>query len=169
MTENHPMNLYRKIILFIATGFGLGFSPIAPGTAGTLPGILIVWAIWSRHNGWLTTSPLQIAAAILLPLLAIPACSFAEKHFGKKDDRRIVADEYLTFPITMLGLPFTPWVVAIAFLTSRCFDILKPPPARQLQSVHGGTGIVIDDVFASLYSLVANHVAYWVISRWWLA
>lgn len=157
------MNLVRRLSLVLATGFGLGHSPVASGTAGTLPGLLIVLAVWP--HGW----PWQLAAAILLPLLAVPVCEVAERHYGKKDDGRIVADEYLTFPITMVGLPLTPWVMAMAFCSARFFDILKPPPARQLQAVRGGMGIVIDDVFASLYSLAANHVAYQIITRWWLA
>ncbi len=154
------MNILRKITVIMATGFGLGLSPVASGTAGTLPGLIIVWAIWPHGLTW------QLASAILLPLLAIPMCSIAEKHFGKKDDGRIVADEYLTFPISMLGLPFTPWVVALAFLTSRFFDIAKLPPARQLQSLHGGTGIVIDDVIASIHSLILNHAIFWAVQRW---
>jgi phosphatidylglycerophosphatase A len=154
--------ILRKFTLVLATGFGLGFSPVASGTTGTLPGLLIVWAVWPYGLPW------QIASAILLPLLAIPICGAAERHFGKKDDGRIVADEYMTFPIAMLGLPFTPWVVALAFFTSRCFDILKLPPARQLQSLHGGTGIVIDDVIASIHSLILNHAIYWAVLHWFL-
>lgn len=156
------MSLLRKLSLVLATGFGLGFSPVASGTAGTLPGLLIVWVVWPHGLPW------QLASAILLPILAIPICGIAEKHFGKKDDGRIVADEYLTFPISMVGLPFNPWVVALAFLSSRCFDILKLPPARQLQSLHGGTGIVIDDVIASIHSLIFNHAIYWTITRYFL-
>lgn len=156
------MNFARKLSLVLATGFGLGYSPVASGTAGTLPGLLIVWAVWPHGLPW------QIASAILLPLLAIPLCGAAERHFGKKDDGRIVADEYMIFPISMVGLPLTPWVVAMAFLSSRFFDVLKPPPARRLQSLRGGTGIVIDDVFAALYSLAANHIAYWIVTRWCL-
>lgn len=143
----------------LATGFGLGLSPAVPGTVGTLPGLLIVMAVWPHGLTW------QIAAAALLPLLAIPICDGAERRFGVKDDQRIVADEYLTFPIAMVGLPLVPWVVVMAFVSARTFDIVKPPPARRLQDLHGGWGIVIDDVLASLYSLAANHAAYAVIGR----
>lgn len=152
--------IIHRLSLFLATGFGLGLCPVASGTAGTLPGLLIVWAIWPRGLPW------QIASAILLPLLAIPICGLAERHFGKKDDGRIVADEYLTFPISMLGLPLEPWVLAMAFLSHRVFDIAKLPPARQLQSLKGGTGIVIDDIIASLHSLILNHAVYWAVTRW---
>jgi phosphatidylglycerophosphatase A len=153
------MRLINQIGVFLATGFGLGRSPIASGTVGTLPGLLIVAAVWPMGLAW------QLAAALVLPLLAVPLCDIAERHFGKKDDGRIVADEYLTFPIAMVGLPLAPWVVAMAFVSSRFFDIVKPPPARALQRLHGGVGIVIDDVLASLYSLAFNQAVYWSVTR----
>ena len=81
-------------------------------------------------------------------------------------DQRIVADEFLTFPICMIGLPVTLehwWLVAMAFLTFRICDILKPPPAHQLQRLHGGLGVVADDFFAALYSLGINHGLYLTI------
>jgi phosphatidylglycerophosphatase A len=149
----------RRLAVVLATGFGLGMSPVASGTVGTLPGILIVIAVWPHGLAW------QLVAAILLPLLAIPICHRAEQVFGTKDDGRIVADEYLTFPITLIGLPLAPWVMAMAFITARIFDIVKPPPARRLQDLHGGLGIVIDDVFASLYSLALNHLIYAIVCR----
>ena len=144
--------------VLLATGAGLGYSPIASGTFGTLPGLLIVAAIW--HLG--VTA--QIVACIILAVLAVPLCEVAEDFFGKKDDGRIVADEFMTFPICMVGLPFHPMLIPIAFLTNRVFDILKPPPARSLQELPGGFGIVIDDVFSSFYSLIANHLLYgWLV------
>jgi len=144
--------------VLLATGAGLGYSPVASGTFGTLPGLLIVSALW--HLG-LTV---QILACIVLAVLAVPLCEAAEDYFGGKDDGRIVADEFMTFPICMVGLPLNPWVLVMAFMTNRLFDILKPPPARSLQDLHGGFGIVIDDVFSSFYSLLANHLIYgWLV------
>ena len=156
------MRPIRQLSIWLATGFGLGLSPVASGTFGTLPGVAIVVAVWSRHVGlaW------QCVLASVLPLLAIPICDVAERHFGRKDDGRIVADEYLTFPIAMVGLPLSPWwVIPMAFVSSRIFDIVKPPPARGLQELHGGLGIVIDDVVASLYALAFNHLAYRIVTH----
>ena len=151
---------WTRIWVLLATGVGLGYSPVASGTFGTLPGLLIVAAIW--HHG--VTA--QIIACIILAVLAVPLCEVAENYFGKKDDGRIVADEYMTFPICMVGLPFHPLLLPIAFLTNRVFDILKPPPARGLQELPGGFGIVIDDVFASFYSLIANHMIFaWLVEH----
>ncbi len=153
----------QRVAVIVATGFGLGLAPVASGTAGTLPGILLVLLM----AGW--ALPLQIAAALVLTLLAIPLCSVAEKHFDRKDDGRIVADEFMTFPICMLGLPPEPWLLAVAFLISRIFDIVKLPPARQWQRWRGGLGIVIDDAVAGVQSLIVLHGVYWIVRRVWLA
>ena len=158
-------SIWRKPIILIATGFGLGLCPVASGTAGTLPGLLILLALGPLWHGpvlW------QAVAAAGLGLIAIPICDVGERHFGKKDDGRIVADEYLTFPICMLGLPLVPWMLAVAFLTCRVFDVLKPPPARQFQALPGGLGIVADDVTSNLYSLAVNHLIFQGVVRFWL-
>ena len=153
---------WKKTVVVLATGFGLGLAPVASGTAGTLPGILLLLVLAPLWNGpviW------QVAAALVLALIAIPICDVAERHFGRKDDGRIVADEYLTFPICMLGLPLNPWMLAVAFLTCRVFDVLKPPPARQFQDLPGGLGIVVDDVTSNLYSLALNHLVFQILLR----
>jgi len=148
-----------------ATGMGLGLSPIAPGTVGTLWGVLLVVFLWPI----LPNPGVQAAVAALLALVAIFICEAGDRWFKTKDDRRIVADEYLTFPLCMIGLPISRefwWVLVMAFVTCRVFDILKPPPANSLQRLPGGLGIVIDDVIASLYSLALNHILFRAIQRW---
>ena len=147
------------VAVWLATGAGLGLSPVASGTVGTLPALPLVWLVWSRLGlGW----PWQAALAAALSLLAVPVCGAAERHFGTKDDGRIVADEYMTFPLCMIGLPWHPWVLLTAFLSCRFFDIAKLEPADRLQSLRGGAGIVADDVAASLYSLAFNHACFWL-------
>ncbi|NLB59961.1 MAG: phosphatidylglycerophosphatase A [Lentisphaerae bacterium] len=153
---------WRRPFIILATGFGLGLVPVASGTAGSLPGLAILWglaAIWQGPVIW------QILLAGMLGLLAIPLCGLAERHFGQKDDARIVADEYLTFPLCMIGLPLVPWMLAVAFLTNRLFDVLKPPPARNFQAWPGGLGIVVDDAISALYSLAVNHAFYQLIKH----
>lgn len=151
-----PEGPRRWVFLVLATGFGLGYSPVASGTVGTLLGVILV-ALIELSAGL----AVELVAVLALTLLAIPVCHGAEAIFARKDDGRIVADEYMTFPVSMLGLPFSPAVVVIAFLSNRFFDILKPPPARALQRIEGGVGVVIDDVIAALYSLAVNHLVYW--------
>lgn len=145
--------------VLLATGFGLGLSPVASGTVGSLWGPAIVWAMQA-----LPGLASQIAVVLLLVIVSVPLCQAGENYYGRKDDGRIVADEFLTFPICMLGLPFTPWVVALCFVSNRLMDILKPPPARQLQALQGGLGIVADDLMSSLYSLLVNHAIYWLVT-----
>ncbi len=165
----------RKLAVLAATGFGLGYSPVASGTVGTVLALPIVWLMF-RFLG--DSFLAQVGVAALLAGLAVPVCDAAEKAFGTKDDGRIVADEYLTFPICMLGLHslhgvqhWNWWILLIAFLSCRFFDIVKPPPAHGLQRLRGGLGIAIDDVVASFYSLLANHIVVWLLVRYttWLA
>jgi phosphatidylglycerophosphatase A len=156
----------EKAALMLATGFGLGLAPVASGTFGTILALPLVWFVWKWLNlgiGW------QAGLGVVLSLVAIPVCGVAERQYGTKDDGRIVADEYMTFPLCMIGLPWNPWMVLVAFLSCRFFDIAKPAPADQLQRIKGGTGIVIDDVVASVYSLMFNHLVYWLVLHRFLA
>ena len=166
-------SFWRKPIILLATGFGLGLSPVASGTAGTLLGFPIMLGLaplWAHpaFRAYSGSGALmaQMIAAFGLLLLAIPICDVAEKHFGRKDDGRIVADEFMTFPIGLLGLPLSPWVLALAFFTNRVFDVLKPFPAKGLQRLPGGLGIVVDDGVAALYSLLVNHAIYYLVLRY---
>lgn len=144
--------------VLLATGFGLGLSPVASGTFGALLGLPLAYALFTWQTGWLA----QAALALVLCVISVPICDQAEKALGgKKDDGRIVADEYLTVPLTLIGLPVaSPVMLATAFLTHRVLDIIKPPPARGLQRLPGGLGITIDDVFSSIYALGLNWLLY---------
>jgi len=162
--------MIKKALLLLSSGFGLGDSPWAPGTAGCLLGVPLAWAIHAAVRLAGAEVPGQVAAAVLLAGLAVPICAAGERAAGVKDPPRVVADEYLTFPICLIGLPFTLPVVAGAFVTNRLCDILKPFPARQVQALRGGWGITLDDVFSALYSLALNHVLYHLALRLgWLA
>lgn len=141
-------------IKWIAVGFGTGLSPVMPGTVGTLPGLPLAWGLMQLPTLWC-----QIGSALVMTLVAIPICGRAEKIIGGKDPGCIVADEYLTLPITVIGLA-SPWALLSGFIFHRIFDISKPPPIRQLQHLHGGTGIVIDDVLAALIALGLNHLTF---------
>jgi phosphatidylglycerophosphatase A len=150
----------NKFNLHLATGFGFGLSRIMPGTVGTLWGIPLAWLVMQ-----IPSVNLQVVACLILTMIAIPICEAAEKALGKgKDPGCIVADEYLTLPIVYLGLPFTPWIILSGFVLHRIFDITKPPPIRQVQSIKGGVGIVIDDFLAALLALAANHLIFKLIT-----
>ncbi len=150
----------KNIWVLIATGFGLGLSPVASGTFGALLGIPLTYLLFSPRvvaESWV----IQIVIALVLVIIAIPICDKAEGALGgKKDDGRIVADEYLTMPLTLIGFPLSPATMITAFLTHRILDIIKPPPARGLQRLKGGLGITIDDAISSLYALGVNWLLY---------
>ena len=144
----------RKVNLFIASGLGLGLvAPFAPGTFGSLPGVAMAYAT--------TLLPLwaQIALCTALVLAAIPVCGAAERALGIKDDGRIAADEWMLFPIAVIGIPLASlpwWSMVVFFCIVRAIDIAKPWPCRAIQSLPGGRGIVADDLVANLYALAVN-------------
>jgi phosphatidylglycerophosphatase A len=155
------MTLVSKLGVLLGTGLGTGFSPVASGTVGTLLGIPLVLLASVLLDPEYGASFPVLLYCLVLSLVAVPICQIAENHFQKKDDGRIVADEYLTFPICMIGIPLEPTWFLIAFLSNRFFDIVKVPPAYQVQRFKGGVGIVLDDVIAALYSLAFNHLLLW--------
>ena len=147
-----------RLCLFVASGFGLGLvAPVAPGTVGSLPGVALAYATTLLPTG------VQIPLCTALALLAIPFCGVAERVLGIKDDGRITADEWMLFPIALIGIPLhdLPWWSMLGFFgVVRVVDIIKPWPCRGLQSIPGGRGIVIDDFIANLYSLAINWLLW---------
>ena len=152
---------WRRFCVWVGTGFGLGLvAPCAPGSFGSLPGVALAAAL----AAWVPCWWAQAVLCLALALLAVPVCAVAEDCLKKKDDGRIAADEWMLYPIATIGLPLTeePWLLALSFLVIRAFDVLKPPPARQIQYLPGGWGIVADDFASQLYALAAN----WALFAW---
>jgi len=139
----------EKLIKLLATGFGAGLAPVAPGTTGTLVGVLICLIFSPLH--WL----LRLLIVIFLLVLAIYIAERAEQVYRKKDDQRIVVDEIAGFQVTMLPVAITGLHLLVGFVLFRIFDILKPFPLRDLQRMSGGLGIVLDDVAAGIYASVS--------------
>ena len=144
----------KNLIKWVAIGFGTGLSPVMPGTVGTLLGLPLAWGVMHLPTIWC-----KIGTCLVLTLISIPICGIAEKIIGGKDPGCIVADEYLTLPITVVGLS-SPWALLSGFVLHRIFDITKPPPIKQLQDIHGGFGITIDDFLAALIALGLNHLIF---------
>ena len=145
----------NKFFVFLATGFGVGYSPVAPGTLGTLVAILIYYFLSE------IPSPLYEITLIGFFFLSVWLSENAEIFFGKKDDQRIVIDEIMGFLITMLWVPKTIRFVIIGFFLFRSFDILKPFPIRRLEKrFKGGFGVVLDDVAAGGYANVVLRLIY---------
>ena len=141
----------NRFFLLIATGFGVGYSPLAPGTLGTLIAIPVYYFLSE------IPSPLYEITLPCFFLLAVWVSEKTEAVLGKKDDPRIVIDEMMGFFITMLWLPKTPLFLLAGFILFRFFDIFKPFPIRRFEKVRGGFGVVLDDVMAGIFANVILH------------
>jgi phosphatidylglycerophosphatase A len=153
------MNFKGKTVLFIATGAYVGKIPFAPGTFGSLLGLVACYL--------LSLVPVAVAAVILVALILISvwASEHAEKLIGKKDPGSVVIDEVAGMVITMIGVPFGVVTATAGFFLFRFFDILKPPPVRFFQDdLPGGSGIVMDDVAAGIIANILLRVMCWVMA-----
>lgn len=145
----------QEALLWLASGFGLGASPWAPGSFGSLVGIPLAWWLlrYSAVKRW-------TVAAILI-VLAIPLCHWGSLWLGGGDMPPIVADEWVAMPLAVLAFPHVrrvPLLMA-GYGLFRLFDILKPPPVAQVESLYGGVGIVADDVVAAIYAALVIGIA----------
>ncbi len=141
----------RLKLAVVSCGF-LGLSPFAPGTVGTLGGVAIAFAL--RNVPYF---PVWIGVVcVALYTLSQPLGAWAERYAGKKDPGIFVMDEVIGYLITVAWVA-GPSVLAltVAFFVFRFFDIVKPPPARAMERIGGGHGILLDDVFAGLWGLIA--------------
>lgn len=120
-------------------------------------GVPLAWAI-GMAPGW----PAQILIILGICLASIPVCTAAAKVLGEKDPGAIVLDEIASLPITFFLVPISGWTLVVGFGLHRLFDITKPPPARQLERLPGGLGIMADDWAAGVYSCGVLHVLMWV-------
>jgi len=145
----------NRFFLLLATGFGVGYSPIVPGTLGTLLAIPL-YLVLSE-----IPSPIYELTLMGFFFLSVWISERAEQFFGKKDDQRIVIDEMMGFFITLLCLEKTLLVIVIGFILFRFFDILKPFPIRHLEKRwRGGYGVVLDDVMAGIYANILLHLLW---------
>lgn len=148
-----PKNFWHDPILFCATGFGSGASPIAPGTFGTIIGVMIYLLI-----SQLNVVPYFLVTLLLL-VIGIPICAQACKRLNTHDHPGIVWDEIVGFLITMFFSPVNWLTICLGFLLFRLFDIWKPWPIKVCdQKVPGGLGVMLDDVLAGVYSLCALQI-----------
>ncbi len=168
---------FSFITKLVATGFFSGYFPHASGTVGTLVGILVYLIPGVDH-------PLTLGILILVGFLVGAHASrhvvisegnrisktaeFAKSRFqpGRgsiADPSIVVIDEIVGIWITLFLLPKTFMVIILAFLLFRAFDIIKPYPARQLEAIPNGWGIMLDDVVAGIYANIATRVCYYLL------
>ncbi len=146
-----------RVAVLIATWFGCGCAPVAPGTVGSAAAILIA-ALLVRGLGWRPWH-LFVLAAATLPA-AVWASTVAARARNEKDPGTVVVDEVLGQWLTLAAAPELNWKSYLGgFLLFRLFDVWKPPPVRRLEALPGGLGIVADDVAAGLYAALVLSIA----------
>jgi phosphatidylglycerophosphatase A len=166
------MALVDRLILFVAQGFGSGRIPWAPGTFGSVVGLAWVVAL-----GSIGTWPVVGVAVVASAILAVWFCGRAEAILRQRDPGSVVLDEIVALPLCFVGpalmlhwsrWPDWPhwrkdWLLLLAgFLLFRIFDVWKPWPVRQSQSLARGWGVVVDDLLAAVYVSVVLALGVWV-------
>jgi phosphatidylglycerophosphatase A len=142
------INFFEKLL---GSEFYTGFIPLTSGTFGSLAALAIYW-IPGFENPYII-----IPAIILLTIYGIYIGNKFDVIYGK-DPSEFTLDEIIGQWISLLFLPKTILISVIAFISWRVFDIIKPFPARRLEDLHGGLGIIADDVVASIYTLIFVHI-----------
>jgi len=166
MKTSHPQKqagLARTVLTdpvhFLAFGFGTGLTPLAPGTAGSLPGMLLFWL----------TMPLglyvQLGVGVALIIVGIWVCGESARRIGVHDHGGIVWDEITGMYLTLLAAPVSLVGWALAFVLFRLADIVKPWPIRDLDHrIGGGVGIMLDDLAAALYAALTLGIYRWLMT-----
>ena len=147
--------VFRHPAHLIALGFGAGLFPWAPGTMGTLVAIPLWWLVAGLEP------PLLLLALIAwLYGIGVWACGVTGRNLGVADHGAMCWDEVVAFLLVLALIPADPWWQAAAFLLFRVFDVVKPPPIRQLEMrFKGGFGVMFDDILAAGYTLLVLAIA----------
>jgi phosphatidylglycerophosphatase A len=145
--EKAPASIWRNPIHFLAFGFGSGAMPVAPGTFGTLAALPIYWfmqplSLWA-----------YLAVVLAVCVVGVWLCDVTSRDLGVHDHGGIVWDEIAGYLITMIAAPAGWQWMLVGFVLFRIFDILKPWPIGWVdRRVHGGLGIMLDDVLAAVFA-----------------
>lgn len=151
-----------RAAVFVATFGYAGLCPFAPGTIGSLAGLLVYAAIVRSGGG---------AVAELLTIVAlfaggVWAGTIAERHFGGEDPGAVVMDEVVGMLITLFLVPVSISGAIVGFVVFRVFDIFKPFPTSRLERLHGGWGVMSDDAMAAVYGNLTLRLLWWMMPRW---
>ena len=136
----------EKICLVFATLFGVGYTPLMPGTAACLVALGVFFVI---------KDPISFLVFTLITvIISFPISSYAEKIYKVKDCKKIVIDDFSGMLVALLAIPKKIEFILPAFFLFRAFDILKVPPADKIEKKRGGIGIVGDDLIAGAYTFI---------------
>lgn len=143
--------------MILATGFGTGYGPIAPGTWGSIPGLVFAFGLDHWAGRWAV-----LLGAVFFAVAGVWAAGRAEELLKEKDPGRVVVDEIAGQMVALLFLPMTLQVLVVGFFVFRVLDVFKPWPARRLEDLPGGSGIMADDLMVGLYAnLILHGLALW--------
>lgn len=146
----------KQLGVALATVGGAGFFPIAPGTVGSAVGIALY--LVTRHGSW----PAQLALLVAITVVGIWAADVTAKALNREDPGPVVIDEVAGQLVTLFMTGAGLYGAIIGFFVFRLFDIIKPWPARQLEDLPGGVGIMADDLMAGVYGwLVVTGILWW--------
>jgi phosphatidylglycerophosphatase A len=149
----------KALALFIATGAGSGYAPIAPGTFGSAVGLIIYFLTWRWPASW------QAGLLVAISLVGVWASTVAARHFGREDPGHVVIDEVAGQLLTLFLLGVGPLGAIVGFFVFRVLDIIKPWPARQFEALPSGLGIMADDLMAGAYGWIIMRVFVGVAAR----
>jgi len=149
------INFFEKLI---GSGFFTGYSPFASGTVGSIAALLI-YLIPGFEQLFII-----IPAIIIFLVYGIYLGDKFEAEYGK-DPAQCTIDEIVGTWISFIALPKTAWIIVAAFLLWRILDIIKPAPARNLEMLKGGLGIMIDDVISGIYTLIIMHLIVYLLGK----
>lgn len=147
----------ERIVSIIATFFYVGYLPFIPGTFGSLAGVVVYYLI----KGNIIT---YISVVSFLAVLGFLAAGQAERIFNVKDPRYVVIDEVVGMLLSLLFLPYDLKVVIMGFFVFRLMDTLKPYPIGLIERLHGGKGIMGDDVMAGIYTNIILQAVLRLVS-----
>lgn len=148
--------------IIIASGFGSGFSPFAPGTAGALVAVII----WTVLFYVIPFNVLLVVTSLLIVFFTAAGIWSADKLESEwgKDPSKVVVDEMVGVWIALLAVPVgNVWYILFAFLLFRFFDIFKPLGIRKMEQLEGGIGVMADDILAGIYSFLLLMGVRWLI------
>jgi len=155
--------LTRLAILVCTFGY-IGYFPVAPGTIGSAGGLLVYAVLRWAH----TTPAVDGLVIVLLFSAGVWSGTHAERYFGATDPGPGVIDEVVGMLITLFLLPPTVAVAVAGFFIFRVFDVIKPFPARRFEVLHGGMGMMADDVMSAVYANLLLHLLVWLAPAWLL-
>lgn len=152
-----PFAVFWKII---GSGFGSGYSPLAPGTMGAVVGCGMLWAFQSYLPAYFSGPTAWVGLSVLILVFfffGVKSADELEAEWGH-DPSKIVVDEMVGVWVAMLFVPFNLTNLFLAFVLFRIFDIWKPLGIRRMEALKGGWGVMMDDVLAGVYALVIMHM-----------